>query len=45
LKLPLDWHHTLLQVRDDLQLVVREEHELQVSPQAAWKHASHRRDH
>jgi hypothetical protein len=45
LKLPLDWHNTLLQVRDDLPLTVREEQELQVSPRAAWKHASHRRDH
>jgi hypothetical protein len=45
LKLPLDWHNTLLQVRDDLQLTVRDEQELQVSPRAAWKHASHRRDH
>jgi hypothetical protein len=45
LKLPLDWHNTQLQVRDDLQLTVREEQELQVSPRAAWKHASHRRDH
>jgi hypothetical protein len=45
LKLPLDWHHTLLQVRDDLQLAVRDAHEIQVSSRAAWKHASHRRDH
>ncbi len=45
LKLPLEWHNTLLHVGRDLQLSISEEQELQVSPQAAWKHASHRRDH
>ena len=45
LKLPLQWHNTLVQVHDDLQLTIREEQELQVSPQPGWKHASHRRDH
>lgn len=45
LKLPLEWHNTLLHVGDDLQLAISEEQELQVSPQMPWKHASHRRDH
>lgn len=45
LQLALDWHNTLLQVGDDLRLVVREEHEIQVNPRAAWKPASQRRDH
>jgi hypothetical protein len=45
LKLPLEWHNTVLEVGDDLRLTVSEGQELQVSPRPAWKQTSPRRDH